>query len=106
MFPLNFKSVQLQTHGNGSPKLNFYINILSLLSMDHVVRIHDLHVPSSTVACDRFTNYVYRISLSKLCIGDGFPVGYSFLVLDMKGLLFYKIKTYIYVIACSSMKGS
>ena len=56
------------------------------------------------VACDRFTNYPYWISLSKLCIGDGFPgitsaaqlstVHDSFLVLDMNGF-FDKIKNFL-----------
>ena len=65
--------------------------------MDQVVRIHDWRIPSSHGACDRFANYPYWISLSKLCISDGFPginsaallstVGYGFLALDVNGFL-------------------
>ena len=84
--------------------------ILILQYMDQVLTINDWRVPSAHVACrlitcDWFTNIPYWISPSKLCIGDGFPginsaaqlsnVGYSFLVLDMKGF-FLQIDIFLF----------
>ena len=38
--------------------------------MDQVVRIIEWRVPSAHEDCDRFTNYPYKISMSKFCMGD------------------------------------
>ena len=89
---------------------------LSGSAMDQEVRIHDWRVPSAHVACDKFSNYPYWISLSKLFIGDGFPGIYSAAQLSTGAIVswfwtwtdfFTKIKISIYIlVACSLMKGS
>ena len=91
-----------------------YTYCSSVLTMDQVVRIHDWRVPSAHVACYRFTNYPCRIFLSKLLIGDGFPrinsaaqlftVGYSFLIIDMKGFLQNKKFIFMFLLIVAQWK--